>query len=123
MKMKKRSLIILICIVTAFCFDSCDLFQRKKFDEALLPGHWQSGTLHERYNADGSGYIWDTADDVTEEEAQPFNWTLTDATLTQSHLMEMGGIVPKTYTLTTLNATTLSYHDNYGKSYTFTKQP
>ena len=121
--MKKRKLIILLVITIALCFDGCNLFNKKKFDVNMLPGYWQSGTLHEYYNANGTGYTWDTADDVTEEEAQPFNWTLDEATLTQNHLMEMGGIVPKTYTLKTLNTTTLVYQDDYGKSYTFNKQP
>ncbi len=100
----------------------CDLFERNKIDVSLLPGHWQTGTLHERYNANGTGYTWDTADDVSEAEAQPFNWSLVGNTLTQNHKMEMGGIIPKTYTVTKLNTTTLIYQDNYGKTYTFTKQ-
>jgi hypothetical protein len=36
--------------------------------------------------------------------------------------METGGTgVPKVYTVTVLNTTTLSYKDDFGKSYTFTK--
>lgn len=35
--------------------------------------------------------------------------------------MEVGGNVPKVYTVTKLTSTTLSYEDDYGKSYTFTK--
>jgi hypothetical protein len=100
----------------------CDLFNRdEKFDKTFLPGYWVSGTLHEFYNANGTGYTWDTADDVTEEEAQPFTWTLEKATLTQIHKMEMGGNVPKTYTVTKLNTTSLEYHDDYGKYYSFVK--
>jgi len=106
-----------------FLMNSCNLFGKDdKFDKTLLSGTWASGTLHEHYNETGTGYTWDTADDVTEEEAQPFTWTLEGSTLTQIHQMEMGGKVPKTYTVTKLNATTLAYHDDYGKSYTFTKQ-
>ena len=102
---------------------SCDLFNRKeKFDKTLLSGCWVSGTLYEYYNADGTGHTWDILDDVTEEEAQPFTWTLEKRTLTQIHQMEMGGNVPKIYTVTKLNATTLEYHDDYGKYYTFTKE-
>ena len=101
---------------------SCDLFNRdEKFDKTLLSGYWVKGTLHEFYNANGTGYSWDTADDVTEEEAQPFTWTLEKATLTQIHQMEMGGDVPKTYTVTKLNTTSLEYHDDYGKYYSFVK--
>ena len=101
----------------------CDFFNHSgKFDKTLLSGYWVSGTLHEYYNANGTGYTWDTWDDVTEEEAQPFTWTLENATLTQIHKMEMGGNVPKMYTVTTLNANTLEYRDDYGKTYTFTRE-
>lgn len=117
-----RGFVILFCCL-AVLLVGCDLFNRgEKFDKTLLTGTWAEGTLHEHYNADGTGYTWDTADDVTEEEAQPFAWNLEGSTLTQIHKMEMGGNVPKTYTVTKLNATTLAYHDDYGKYYTFTKQ-
>ena len=101
----------------------CDLFSHDdKFDKTLLSGKWLSGTLYEYYAPDGTGYTWDILDDVTEEEAQPFTWTLENATLTQIHKMEMGGNVPKVYTVTKLTATTFEYHDDYGKYYTFTKE-
>ena len=120
---RKTLLIGTIFCCMMFLMNSCDLFNGgEKFDKTLLPGNWVMGTLHEHYNAEGTGYTWDTADDVTEEEAQPFTWKLEGSTLTQIHLMEMGGNVPKTYTVTKLNATTLAYRDDYGKSYTFTKQ-
>lgn len=132
-KMKKTTFIIhnIVkkgAIGLCFCFvvllmAGCDLFNRKeKFDKTLLSGCWVSGTLYEYYNADGTGHTWDILDDVTEEEAQPFTWTLEKRTLTQIHQMEMGGNVPKIYTVTKLNATTLEYHDDYGKYYTFAKE-
>lgn len=122
--MKKINLYGLLLIVfLAFAAISCEhpTPSKPKFDESLLMGYWQAGTLHEYYKEDGTGYTWDTADDVLEEEAQPYTWTFSGATLTQNHLMEMGGVVPKTYTVTTLTATTLAYHDNYGTSYVFYK--
>ncbi len=120
---RKLTFGVILC-ATMLLMAGCDLFPRKeKFDKTLLPGYWVTGTIHEYYNEAGTGYTWDTADDVTEEEAQPFTWTLEKATLTQIHLMEMGGNIPKTYTVTKLNATTLEYHDDYGKYYTFTREP
>lgn len=116
----EKACTIMFCALLAVFLGGCDL-NKVKFDPALMAGHWQAGTVHEYYNANGTGYTWDTADDVTEEEAQPFNWTLQGATLTQNHKMEMGGIVPKTYTLTKLNTTVLCYHDSYGTTYNFTK--
>ncbi len=116
-----QSALLFCCL--ALLFGGCDPFGRgNQFDSVLLSGYWVSGTLHEYYNASGTGYTWDTLDDVTEEEAQPFTWTLEGSTLTQIHKMEMGGNVPKTYTVTKLNANTLEYHDAYGKYYTFTKE-
>lgn len=106
---------IILCLVL------CVGCEHESFDASLLSGYWQDGTIHEFYKADGTGYTWDTADDVTEDEAQPFTWTLNGATLVQNHQMTMGGVVPKTYTVTKLTTTTLSYHDSYDKSYTFTK--
>jgi len=120
---RKNCLFGLFFCLVVLLMAGCDLFpQKEKFDKTLLSGYWVSGTLHEFYNANGTGYTWDIADDVTEEEAQPFTWTLENATLTQIHQMEMGGNVPKTYTVTKLNATSLEYHDDYGKFYSFIKK-
>jgi hypothetical protein len=120
---RKNCLFGLFFCLIVLLMAGCDLFpQKEKFDKTLLSGYWVSGTLHEFYNANGTGYTWDIADDVTEEEAQPFTWTLENATLTQIHQMEMGGNVPKTYTVTKLNATSLEYHDDYGKFYSFVKK-
>lgn len=122
-KNRKILFVGLIFMGLALFMNSCDLIGGgETFDKTLLTGTWTSGTLHEHYNAAGTGYTWDTADDVTEAEAQIFTWTLEGSALTQIHVMEMGGKVPKTYTVTKLNATTLAYHDDYGKSYIFTKE-
>ena len=100
----------------------CDPNEHKTFDRTLMPGYWKSGTVFEYYNANGTGYTWDTADDVTEEEAQPFTWTLIDNKLTQNHQIEMGGVIPKRYTVTTLSSSVLCYHDDYGNQYVYYKQ-
>ncbi|NLJ81885.1 MAG: hypothetical protein GX330_02005 [Bacteroidales bacterium] len=117
--MKKILKFIGVLFVFIFFFSSCN--ETKNFDKNLLPGKWKQGSLYERYLSDGSGYTWDTADDVNEEEAQAFTWTLTNDDLIQIHIMEMGGKIPKSYTVTTLSATHLSYHDSYGVKYTFTR--
>ena len=98
------------------------------FDETLLIGKWtRPSTLNDdgqdcyRYNADYTGATWDTGEVAGEEEAQPFTWSLEGAVLTQVHQGEMGQVVPKVYTLTTLNDSTLSYKDDYGVSATFIK--
>ncbi|MDD3280896.1 MAG: hypothetical protein PHC83_04920 [Bacteroidales bacterium] len=118
---KLSAMIVSLCFIT-FTLSSCDLFNTKKdFDKTLLPGKWQQGTLYERYYSNGDGITWDTSDDVTEEEALPFTWTLEEDDLIQIHILEMGGKVPKYYTVTALTTTNLTYHDDYGKSYSFTR--
>jgi hypothetical protein len=91
------------------------------FDQSLLTGKWQSGTLFYKYLANGTGGTWDTADNVTEAEAQAFTWTLDKDILTQIHVLEIGGSVPKVYTVTELTATSLKYHDDFGVTFSFTK--
>jgi hypothetical protein len=99
---------------------SCET-EEPSFDEALLIGKWQSGTLFYKYHGDGTGATWDTADDVTEEEAQEFTWTLVKTELTHIHILEIGGSVPKVYTVTELTSSSLKYHDDFGVEFSFTK--
>ena len=120
MTMKKMlfylTMFALLCVLAI----SCETLP-VTFDESLLIGKWRSGTLYYKYLGDGSGGTWDTADDVTEAEAQPFTWTLTHADLTHIHIMEIGPGIEKNYTVTELTATTLKYHDDFGGYWTFTK--
>ncbi|MDR1878727.1 MAG: hypothetical protein LBQ64_04100 [Bacteroidales bacterium] len=115
-----KKLIYLMSFFFLLVFFSCK-DPKKNFDQSLLSGKWQQGTLFEYYNADGTGYNWDEADNVTENEAQKFTWTLSDDNLVQVHIMEMGGNIPKSYTVTELSSTNLAYQDAYGKKYSFRK--
>lgn len=122
--MKKFALIFVSIAATVLSMTSCssdDDDVNPNFDESLIIGKWKSGTLYERYDLDYSGATWDTADDVTEAEAQNFTWTITKDQLEQIHIIENGGKVPKVYTITNLTATTLEYEDAYGKSKSFSK--
>ena len=93
------------------------------FDGTLLVGKWVSGTEYWRYDADGTGATWDTGDDVQEEEAQPFTWEFDEQTsnLTQIHQMEMGGVIPKSYTVTALDNAKLEYKDRLGQVFSFNR--
>ncbi len=106
---------------------------KDEFDVNLLYGKWQEGTVFERYyeteferilpNGDtvkANGTTWDEQDDVMEEEAQLFNWTLTGATLKHEHVGAFI-IVPKIYTVSTLTSSELVYHDDYGTTHHLTK--
>jgi hypothetical protein len=105
----------------ALMLNSCVPVEDPDFDSTMLVGKWHDGTLFERYESDGNGATWDTSDDITEEEAQVFTWTLNGATLIQNHVLFNGVVTPKTYTVTTLNGSTFSYQDDYGVSHSFVR--
>jgi hypothetical protein len=117
---KKTLYYLTACLVISFLAVSCEP-EEQSFDESLLIGKWQSGTLFYKYLADGTGGTWDTSDDVTEAEAQAFTWTLVKSELTHIHILETGGSVPKIYTVTELTSTSLKYHDEFGANFSFTK--
>jgi hypothetical protein len=119
--MKKLLSFIVLCIATSALMVSCIEMDDDPFDDDLLVGKWQSGTMFYKYNFDGTGTTWDEGDDVMEDEAQSFTWTLVEAELTHIHIMEMGGTVPKIYTVTQLSETSLKYEDSFGKTFSFTK--
>jgi hypothetical protein len=118
--MKKRITYLLSAILLTFLIASCET-EEPSFDEQLLIGKWRSGTEFYRYDSDGTGATWDTSDDVSEEEAQEFTWTLIKSDLTHIHILETGGRVPKYYTVTELTATTLQYEDEFGNNFSFVK--
>ena len=110
--------------IVLILFSSCET--PVTFDETLLIGKWErpssnNGLECYRYDANYNGVTWDTGEDVSEAEGQPFTWSVESATMTHIHIMENGGKIPKTYTLLTLNDFTLSYRDEYGVSATFIK--
>ncbi|MEA3448521.1 MAG: lipocalin family protein [Bacteroidota bacterium] len=113
--------VAMLSIIGLSFFVSCEPDEPTSFDESLLYGKWVEGTVYERYKSDGTGYTWDTSDDVSEEEAQDFTWTLDEDQLVQIHIMEIGGNIPKTYTVTELNETNLTYKDDYGTTHNYTK--
>ena len=114
--MKKTFLYVLAVIAAALCLTSCQK-EEPTFDEALLIGKWQEvGTqVFYTYASDYTGKTWDEGVDQKEEEAQPFEWSLVQSTLTQIHIMEMGSTIPKTYTVTQLTSSKLVYEDGYSE--------
>ncbi len=122
----KKLLFLTACLASfvIISFSSCEL--PASFNEDFLIGKWErpssiNGLECYRYDANYNGVTWDTGDDVSEAEGQPFTWSVESATMTHIHIMKMGGKIPKTYTLLTLNDSTLSYRDEYGNSFTFIK--
>lgn len=117
---KKTIFYLTAFMVISLLSVSCEP-EEESFDQSLLIGKWKSGTLFYKYLSDGTGGTWDTADDVTEAEAQAFTWTLVKSELTHIHLLEIGGSVPKVYTVTELTSTSLKYEDDFGVKFSFTK--
>jgi len=118
--MKKIIISLLMVLSLSVFLNSCTE-EESSFDESLLIGKWVSGTVYYKYIADHTGKTWDTSDDVTETEAQPFTWTLVQSELTHIHILETGGSVPKVYVVTELTATSLKYKDDFGKTYSYSK--
>ena len=115
-------------------FSACgDITTENDYDASLLYGKWQEGTVFEHYyssniervlaNGDTvqvNGTTWDEGEDVSEDEAQLFNWTLTGSTLKHEHVGTFV-MVPKIYTVTSLTSSELVYKDDYGTSHHFSK--
>lgn len=92
------------------------IFARKSqtfYSPKALWGEWTKGTLHELYFADSTGLQWDTSDDVSRDEAQRFSWTLDKNHLRQIFTMQLGGIVPRDYTVTFVDDESLVYKDDF----------
>ena len=107
-------------------FTSCipdDVVPTVEYDINDLYGKWCSGTDYYVYNPNGTGYFWNESDDVSEDEAQPFTWTVDESEMIHIHKMEMGGDVPMYYIITELTPQTLKYYDAYNENdkYSFTK--
>lgn len=88
-------------------------------NEQMLLGLWQQDAhVFYRFNADGTGHTWDVDDDITEDEANTFNWEAFEEAIMITHTMRLRGIVPRYYELDRLNAFDLRFHDTY-QSYAF----
>ena len=79
----------------------------------LWDGNFQEMGMLEKYLPEGIGTTWDTYDDVTEEEADTFNWSFDGSRLIQEHHMVVG-IVPRILTVTKLDPDSLVYQDSGG---------
>ena len=112
------SKIFFVVLSVSIMFISCG--REESFDETLLIGKWKQGDLYYKYLSDYNGASWDESDDVHEDEAQPFTWSLVGSKLRQIH-DAFGMPLPKTYTVTELTATTLKYRDAFNKRYSFIK--
>ena len=131
MKLRTQSIIRLsLCFVAAGLILASCTNHDNNYRPSQLVGKWvetvngSQGTEYYRFDTGDSvmtGVTWDVADDVSEEEGQPFEWTLDKDQLTIVHIMEMGGRIPKVYNVTKLTSSILTIKDNYGQSTDYEK--
>jgi len=98
-----------------------EVFEDVEYDTDLLIGLWQSGSVFYRFDYDGVGRTWDSADDILEEEAPIFEWQLDHSRFTHIHKMELNGAIPKVYRLAQLDLQTLVFEDDFGNVFSFEK--
>lgn len=130
----KKLLHFFLCLIVVLSFSACgNISIDNGYESSMLYGKWQEGTVFEHYyssniervlpNGDtvqANGTTWDEGDDVSEDEAQLFNWTLTGSTLKHEHVGTFV-MVPKVYTVTSLTSSELVYEDDYGTAHHFSK--
>lgn len=130
----KKLLHFFLCLIVVLSFSACgEIPIEFGYDASMLYGKWQEGTVFEYYysspiervlpNGDtvqANGTTWDESDDVSEDEAQLFNWTLAGSTLKHEHVGTFVA-VPKIYTITSLTSNSLDYRDDYGTTHHFSK--
>ena len=119
--MKKHLCILVGCLLAIFVI-SCNSKEKADIDANQIYGKWRDGTVYERYDSGGTGVTWDTSDDVTEEEAQPFSWTLNGTRLIQEHQStDVSFVVFTQYNVTKLDANNFNYEDDYGFGHNFVR--
>lgn len=107
---------------------ACSWFEKDEHitvSESQLYGKWvkQSTQEYWRYNADHSGVTWDESEDVTEEESNlTYEWTVNGDVITHVfHGAQGNQSVPKVYTITEIDASHMTWEDDYGMSYRLVK--
>ena len=95
--------------------------QKVIYSPAMLVGRWLNGSLYEEYDANGYGRSWDTADDVTSDEAKRFQWMMDSNLLHVEYPITTGGVVPREYLVTYADDESLVYKDDFGTSYMWDK--
>lgn len=133
MKLRK-TYFLLVGLLVAVALGSCGGHSGQEDpDVNLLYGKWQEGTVFERYYAEPIDYVlnngdtvkvngttWDEGDDISEDEAQAFNWTLTGTTLKIEHV----GVfitVPQVFTISKLSNDELVYYDAFDETHVYSK--
>ena len=82
----------------------------------LIVGRWKTadGGHYEVYDANGTGHMWDPADDVQEDEADQFEWTMDEdhkQFMQLIHFQGGQGTVPQYCNILELTETSFKYNN------------
>lgn len=125
MKTKRRISLFLMAAVALLAAGCLPEEIHIYVDPAELEGLWQKSDsqVYWRYNIDGTGVTWDASEDITEEESNlTFTWEVEVDELTMIFQGSEGNqAVPKVYTVTAIDGTSMSWKDNYGMTQRFNK--
>ena len=132
--MKKLALLLVAAFIVTLLAVSCKKDKKeestpsnppKPYSE-LIVGRWKTadGGHFEVYDADGHGHMWDPADDVEEEEADTFEWSIDEhKQMTQIiHFHSGAADLPQYCNILKLNSTTFKYNnEGWRAEYTLTR--
>ena len=116
--MKKILIVLIAAFIVTLGMVSCSKEDKKeepqKTYSELIVGRWKTadGGHYEVYNANGTGKMWDPAEDVQEDEADIFDWTIEGSQMTQIvHFQSGQGDVPQYCNILILNESTFKYNN------------
>lgn len=82
-----------------------------------IVGEWRRGPIHDIFYDDGTGKTWDESDDVSEDEAKTFRWSLKHNILQTDYSLATGGVIPMLVYVTKADSVCLHLRDDFGNIY------
>ena len=109
-------------------YDTMPVHDRRKkpaviYTPEQVVGEWVIGTLHELYNADGTGMAWDLGEDVQAHEAKTFSWTLEENRLTAYYALAVGGVVPQVSYVALVDSVQMVRSNDFGEEFHYRRTP
>lgn len=115
-------------VLMSMLVSGCSWFDKETHihvDEDQLYGKWQEGTsqTYWRYLSGGEGVTWDESEGISEEESNlTYSWTLREDVLTHVFTgAQENQAVPKVYTITSIDNSSMEWKDDYGMTKTLVK--
>lgn len=122
--MKKTiSILLIAAVILTLGLVSCkkDKQEEQKTYYELVIGRWRThdGGHYEVYYAGGTGKMWDPGEDVQEDEADTFDWSIDESNkkMTQIiHFQGGQGDIPQYCNIITLDESTFTYNNDGWRS-------